>query len=145
MTGAPPGTAQPGRRPPATAVGILLGLAAVAFATASVIHFGVAVPVGVVTVSDPFPGAAVPEAVIALVVAAGVLTVLTRRPAAREIALLTTLFALLGTSFGLTVTLRSTRTGDVAYHLGILALLLVILGLLLVPGRRRLLGGSWDR
>jgi hypothetical protein len=30
---------------------------------------------------------------------------------------------------------NSTRTGDVAYHLSILATLLIILGLLLVPGR----------
>ncbi|MCO5999983.1 hypothetical protein [Actinoallomurus rhizosphaericola] len=47
-----------------------------------------------------------------------------------------TSFALLGTGYGLTITLNSTRTGDVAYHLGILATLPIILGLLLVPGNR---------
>jgi hypothetical protein len=101
----------------------------------SVIHFGVYVPVGFATISDSFPGAAPPEAVIAAVVAIGAAAVLTRRTKSRGIALGTTSFALLGTVYGLSVTLNSTRTGDVAYHLGILATLLVIFGLLLVPGR----------
>jgi hypothetical protein len=110
-------------------------LAAAAFAIVSVIHFGVDVPVGFTTISDPFPGAAPPEAVIAAVVAIGAAAVLTRRTKSRGIALGTTSFALLGTVYGLSITLNSTRTGDVAYHLGILATLLVIFGLLLVPGR----------
>jgi hypothetical protein len=50
---------------------------------------------------------------------------------------LATLFALLGTAYGLTVTLGSARTGDIAYHVGILVVLAVILGLLLVPRRKR--------
>jgi hypothetical protein len=110
-------------------------LAAAAFAVVSVIHFGVDVPVGFATISDSFPGAAPPEAVIAAVVAIGAAAVLTRRTKSRGIALGTTSFALLGTVYGLSITLNSTRTGDVAYHLGILATLLVIFGLLLVPGR----------
>ena len=48
-----------------------------------------------------------------------------------------TLFALLGTAYGLTVTLGSARTGDIAYHVGILVVLAVTLGLLLMPGGRR--------
>ncbi len=107
------------------------------FAMASIIHAGVAIPLGVTTLRDPFPGAVVPEAVIAVVVAAGAVAVLTRRPAAWGIALLATLFGLLGTAYGLTVTLGSARTGDVAYHVGILVVLAVTLGLLLMPGRRR--------
>jgi hypothetical protein len=123
------------RRRPPTAAAVLMTLAAAAFAIVSVIHFGVDVPVGFTTISDPFPGAAPPEAVIAAVVAIGAAAVLTRRTKSRGIALGTTSFALLGTVYGLSITLNSTRTGDVAYHLGILATLLVIFGLLLVPGR----------
>ncbi|GLY89199.1 hypothetical protein [Actinoallomurus iriomotensis] len=66
--------------------------------------------------------------------AIGATAVLTRRSRSRAIALGTTSFALLGTVYGLTITLNSTRTGDVAYHLGMLATLLVVLGLLLVRG-----------
>lgn len=55
---------------PHAATGLLMALTAAAFAIVSVIHFGVHVPVGFTTVSDPFPGAAPPEAVIAVVLAA---------------------------------------------------------------------------
>jgi hypothetical protein len=110
-------------------------LAAATFAVVSTVHFGVDIPLGFTTVSDSFAGAAPPEAVIAAVVAIGAVAVLTRRARSRAIALGTTGFALLGTAFGLTFTLNSTRTGDVAYHLSILVTLLVILVLLLVPGR----------
>jgi hypothetical protein len=122
------------RRPPVTAA-VLMTLAAAAFAIVSIVHFGVDIPVGFTTVSDSFPGAAPAEAVIAAVVAIGATAVLTRRRRGRGIALGTTSFALLGTVYGLTITVNSTRRGDVAYHLSILATLLIILGLLLVPGR----------
>jgi hypothetical protein len=115
----------------------LLALAAAAFAGAAVIHFGVAIPLGFTTVRDPFAGAAVPEAVIAAVVAAGAAAARTRRPWARGAALGSTLFAVAGTCVGLRFTLPGPRTGDKVYHLGILALLLVILGLELLAGRRR--------
>ena len=122
------------RRPP-VAAGVLMALAAAAFAMVSIVHFGADIPVGFTTISDSFSGAAPPEAVIAAVVAIGATAVLTRRTKSRRIALGTTSFAILGTVYGLSITLNSTRTGDVAYHLGILATLLIILGLLLVPGR----------
>jgi hypothetical protein len=117
------------------AAGMLMALAAAAFAIMSIVHFGVDLPVGFTTISDPFPGAAAPEAVIAAVVAIGATAALTRRPKSRGIALGTTSFAFLGTVYGLNITLNSTRTGDIAYHLSILATLLIILGLLLVPAR----------
>ncbi|GAA4585607.1 hypothetical protein GCM10023194_28800 [Planotetraspora phitsanulokensis] len=112
-----------------------MALAAAAFAIMSVIHFGVDIPVGFATISDSFPGAAPPEAVISAVMAIGATAVFTRRTTTRGVALATTLFSLLGTAYGLTITLGSTRTGDVAYHLAILTTLLAILGLLLVPRR----------
>ena len=112
-----------------------MALAAAAFAIVSIVHFGVDIPVGFTTVSDSFPGAAPPEAVIAAVVAIGAAAVLAPHTRSRAIALGTTSFALLGTVYGLNITLNSTRSGDVAYHLSILSTLLIILGLLLVPGR----------
>jgi hypothetical protein len=123
------------RRPPAVAAGLLMALAAAAFAIASAVHFGVEIPLGFITISDPFAGAAPPEAVIAALVALGATTVLARRTNSRRIALGTAAFAVLATAYGLSITLNSSRTGDIAYHLGILATLLVIVGLLLVPGR----------
>jgi hypothetical protein len=137
VTMTPARETQPGRRPPSTALGGLIAAAAVSFAMASVIHAGAVIPLGLTTVSDPFPGAVIPEAVIAVVVAAGALAVLTRRPAARGAAVMATLFGLLGTAYGLTVTLGSARTGDIAFHVGILVVLAAILGLLLLPRGNR--------
>lgn len=135
MTANRPSRTDHERRPPPVVAGMLMALAAAAFAIMSIIHFGVDIPVGFTTISDSFPGAAPPEAVISAVMAIGATAVLTRLTTTRAIALGTTLFALLGTSYGLTVTLDSTRTGDIAYHLGILATLLAILSLLLAPRR----------
>lgn len=122
-------------RPPVTA-GLLMALAAAAFAVVSVVHFGVDIPLGFSTVSDSFPGAAPPEAVIAAVVAVGAMSVLTGRSNSRGVGLATTSFALLGTVYGLTVTLNSARSGDVISHFGILAMLVFTLGITLLPGRR---------
>ena len=55
-------------------------------------------------------------------------------------ALATTLFALVGTLYGLSVTLGSSRTADITYHLAVLCLLAVIVALLLLPLGRRSLG-----
>lgn len=126
----------PPPRPPSAGVGVLAALTASAFAAASVVHTGVAVPLGVVTVRDPFPGAVVPEAVIAVVVAVGAGTILARSRASRGIALAACAFAVLGTCYGLAVTVPAGRAGDIAYHVGILALLLLVVGTLLLRRRR---------
>ncbi len=126
-----------GRRIP-VAVGPLLAATAVTFAVVSAIHFGLVIEIGALRVDDPFPGAAIPEAVIAVVLVTGALAVLASWPRAWPMALGSSLFALLLTLFGLTVTIGSSRTGDVAYHLVVLAALLVIVALLLLPaGPRR--------
>ena len=55
-------------------------------------------------------------------------------------ALGTSLFALLLTIFGLTVTIGSGRTGDIVYHVTVLVALLVIVALLIrldVPQERK--------
>lgn len=135
MTASRPGRVDYWRRRPPVAAGVLMALTAGAFAIASIVHFGVDIPVGFTAISDSFPGAAPPEAVIAAIVAIGATAVLTRRTQSRKIALGATAFACVGTVYGLTITLNSARTGDVAYHLGILATLLIILGLLLAPGK----------
>src|SRR5712691_5786471 len=106
-----------------TGTGVLLSMAAVTVAVASLLHFGVVIPLGVATISDPFAGAAIPEAVIAVVVAGGAATTLARLASARWLAPAATLFALAGTLYGLTVTLRRGQTGDIAYHLGLLTML----------------------
>ncbi len=107
------------------------------------LHFGVSVSLGPATVSDPFRGAAIPEAVIAAVVAVGAVSVLTRRATAWWVALGTTLFAVLGTAYGLTVTVPRGEPGDIAYHLSLLTLLVATVGLLLASrGRRPVRGNS---
>lgn len=117
-----------------TGTGVLLCAAATTLAVASLLHFGVAIPLGATAIRDPFPGAAIPEAVIAVVLAAGALALLVRRAGARWLALAATLFALAGTLYGLTVTLRRGESGDIVYHLALLTMLLasavLLLGLL---------------
>jgi hypothetical protein len=125
------------RQQPRTAVGVLLALIGTALVLASIVHFGVKIPLGFATVSDPFPGAAPAETVVAIVVMGGAATVLARRASATAFSLTAVLFAILATGYGLTVTIRSTRTGDVTYHLMILLALLCTLGLLLAPHTRR--------
>jgi len=123
-----------------TAAAVLLSAAAVTLTLASTLHLGVAIPLGVTTISDPFAGAAIPEAVIAVVVAAGAMTMLVRLPAARWLAPAATLFALAGTLYGLTVTLRRAQAGDIAYHVTLLTMLVASAVLLmgtLRPGARR--------
>jgi hydrogenase/urease accessory protein HupE len=135
--GASPETGRARRPPIASAICGLMALATVAFAAASIIHFGAVIGLGPITVDDPFPGAAIPEAVIAVVLGIGVLSVLTRRPSRWGVALAATLFALLLTIYGLTVTAPSGRTGDITYHVAVLVLSVVIVSLLLLPAGRQ--------
>jgi hypothetical protein len=135
-----PSRSGPARRYPlAIAIGLLMVAATLSLAIASVLHFGVAVPLGAITITDPFRGAAIPEAVLAVVLGIGVVSVLTGWSAAWWVALATTLFALLGTLYGLTVTLRRGEIGDIAYHLSLLTLLIAAVALLLAPAGRRAL------
>ena len=124
-------------RPISFAICGLMLLATAAFAIASIVHFGVVIALGPITLDDPFPGAAILEAVIAVVLGIGSASVIARVPARWLVALATTLFALLLTVYGLTITLHSSRTGDIVYHITILAVSAVIVGLLLLPTGRR--------
>ena len=110
-------------------VGLLMVMA-ITLATASTIHFGVAVA----GVDDSFPGAALPEAVISVVVLAGAAAAALRVSHAWGWALAATLFGIFGFLVGLRFTLfggRSVVFGDVVYHLAGLLVLVVIAGLLL--------------
>jgi hypothetical protein len=120
-----------------TVAGGLLCGAALTLGFASLLHFGVAIPVGATTISDPFAGAAIPEAVLAVVVAAGAMTLLAGLPVARWLTPATTLLALAGTLYGLTVTLARGEPGDVVYHLALLTILVVSALLLLLDALRR--------
>lgn len=110
--------------------------AAVTFLVASLVHSGVTVRVGGLVVHDRFDGATWPELVIGVVLLAGAVPVLARRGVARVAAAVAVGFATLGTIVGLTFTLGGGRAGDIAYHVAILAALLVIAGWLALAGRR---------
>jgi hypothetical protein len=110
-----------GSRLSGRALPVLLGVEAVGFAAASAIHFGL--PLGPLT--DPFPGARIPEAVIAVLLGAAAVYVVARGPAGRWVALTAVLISLLGVGFGLTVTVPAALWGDVLYHLVAAALLII--------------------
>src|SRR6266498_1912254 len=94
---------------------------------------GVALVLGPLTINDPFAGAAIPEAILAVVLGIGSAGWLARWPVGRWLARATTVFALLVTLYGLTVTAGAARTGDVTYHLSILVVLSVLAVLLFLP------------
>src|SRR5207253_10452261 len=77
-------------------IGRLMLAEAVTFAIASILHFGVA---------ESFIGAAIPEAIIAVVLAAGAIRLMRRPAGSWPIAMATSLFALAGVIIGLTVIL----------------------------------------
>ena len=122
--------------PEAIAARGLLAVTCVAFALASLVHFGVTIALGPVTLADPFPGAAIPEAVIAVALGIGAISLIAGWSGSRWLALGTSLFALVLTTFGLTVTIGSGRTGDVVYHIAVLIVLVVIVALLIGPVRQ---------
>ena len=105
------------RRTPSRRIGMAMAAEAVTFALASAIHFGTG-----------FTQAAIPELVIAAVLAAGSSAVLTRRANAWGVAVGTTAFATFGTAVGLAI-IASGRQDlpDLVYHATILAALAVTL------------------
>jgi hypothetical protein len=135
--GASPESRRASWRPMSVAICGLMALATVSFALASLVHFGIVLPLRLVTLDDPFPGAAIPEAVIAIVLGIGTATVIGGQAKRWRVASVATVFAILATLYGLSVTLGSSRTGDVTYHVFVLVLLLVILVLVLLPQGKR--------
>jgi hypothetical protein len=135
--GASPESLRTSWRPMSLAICGLMALATVSFALASLVHFGIVLPLGLVTLDDPFAGAAIPEAVIAIVLGIGTATVIGRQAKRWRVASVATVFAILATLYGLSVTLGSSRTGDITYHVFVLVLLLAILVFLLLPAGKR--------
>jgi hypothetical protein len=123
---------------PIAIAGLML-VEAVTLAVASIVHFGLVIPLGVATLNDPFAGARIPEAIIAVVLAAGAVSLLTPWAGAWWSALATTVLAIVGVLVGLRFVLFGTvaRPGDLVYHGSLLVLLLVTLVLLLRPETRR--------
>lgn len=102
------------RRSVPPVVGILMGVMAVSLAVMSSLHLSGGLAGG----SPPFrdDGAGIAEAVIAVVLAGGVVAVFRTPGAARVAALGTTGFAIVGFLVGLSFTLRGGSTVDVIYH-----------------------------
>ena len=107
-----------------TSIRILMVLAAFTLFTASAVHAGL---LGAI---DPFEGAALPEAIIGVVLLAGALGAFLRWPRSWPFAFGATLFAIVGTLVGLNFTLPRGSPGDIAYHLSLLGSLLVVTALL---------------
>jgi hypothetical protein len=109
----------------------LMALAAVTFGIASTLHFDVHITIGSLVIQgESFRGAAIPEAVIGVVVAAGTIAWMSRTHTGAILALSATVFAILGVFIGLyEVTLGGAirSPADVVYHVCVLALLLVVL------------------
>jgi hypothetical protein len=120
-----------------TAVGGLMIVAALSFLCASALHFGATISIPGGTIHDPFQGAAIPEMIIGIVMGLGSMIVLIRHRVSWAVALAAVSFALLGVIYGLTVTLREGRIGDISYHFSVLALLVITLVLLVVPKTRQ--------
>jgi len=120
------------------AIAGLMLVEAVTLAIASIVHFGVVIPLGVVTLDDPFAGARIPEAIIAVVVGVAAISLLTHWAGAWWLALLATLFAIAGVLVGVSIVLFGTvsRTGDLIYHFSLLVALLVTVVLLFTPAAR---------
>lgn len=116
---------RPDRTPRATprSVIALMGFTALTLLAASIIHFGSTLPFNGFGISDSFDSAAVPECVLGLLLAASALYLASGRTGGRELALAATIFTLLLSLLGLSLTLGSGRTGDVVYHLVLLVLL----------------------
>jgi hypothetical protein len=125
------------KRPLLYVICSLMALDALSYVIASIIHFGVVILLGPLTLKDSFPGAAIPEASIAVVLALGILSLLIRWRGRWWGALVASLYALLLTCFGLSVTLGSPRTDDIIYHIAVLALTVVIVVVLLLPMSRK--------
>ncbi len=73
---------------------------------ASTVHLGIAIPLGFATLRDPFGGAAIPEAVLGMILGIAAVTVLASVRRAWAIGIATTTFAILVVLYGMSITVR---------------------------------------
>ena len=126
------------RSPVSTIIAGLMLVEAATLAIASIVHFGVVIPLGVIRLDDPFAGARIPEAIIAIAVGVAAISLLTGWAGAWWLALAATLFAIAGVIVAVSVVLFGTvsRPGDLVYHFSLLVALLVTVALLFTPAAR---------
>jgi hypothetical protein len=109
-------------------IAFLMIFEAATLAVIASLHLG-----GVLGGSKPFrpTAAGVAEAIIGVALAGGAAALLSNSAPARDIAVATTLFAIVGFVVGLTFSVRGGGAIDIAYHAVMLPLLLLTLILLL--------------
>jgi hypothetical protein len=109
---------------------ILMVVATLTLFAASVIHLGFGAEIAGIHIRDPFLDAAIPEAILGIVLGLGTLARLTGWDRSRMVALIATAFTFLVACYGLSVTVGGRMTGDIVYHLSLLVMLLLTAGLL---------------
>ncbi len=119
------------------ALKVLIGVNAVAFLVASVVHFGYAIPLGFATLADAaLPQAAIAEGVIGVAFVVAAAAVFTQSSWAWGATLVAYLLALVGVAIGLSVSLGDpdlTSSANFWFHLSVLPV--VVAGLLLALTR----------
>jgi hypothetical protein len=85
----------------------------------------------VAAVAAPFGGAAIPEAVLGVIIGIAAVTVLASARRAWAIRIGTTTFAIFVVLYGISISVRGGRIGDVGYH-AMLLLILMIAGVALL-------------
>jgi hypothetical protein len=110
-------------------------MAGITLCIASAIHFGLPIPLGVLTIHDPFAGAAIPELILGVIMLGGGAFATRNGASSWPVALACTGFTLLLTLYGTSITVASADWGDVVYHAALLTLLGTILGLLITKRR----------
>lgn len=126
------------------ALEVLVVVNAVAFLAASVIHFGVSIPLGFATVADAtLPQAAVAEGVIGVAFVVAAAAVFSRSTRAWGATLVAYLLAAVGVVIGLSVSAGDpdlTSSANFWFHLGILPVVVAGLALVLTRSGRAVLG-----
>lgn len=111
---------------------------------AALLHLNLQIPLGVIEITGQwFPRAAIPEALIALVLTIGAATVFAIPKRAWVVAVGAHAFAVVGVLVGLftiAIGVGPRTVPDVAYHMAVLAVLLAGLVVLSTPSARAALG-----
>jgi len=121
--------------PTRTTIAALMAGETATLVVASLLHSGLTVA----GVHDPFSGAAIPEAVIAAVLATGAASLVVRPSTAWGLPLGAVILAIVGFLVGVRFTVFGdgpTRVGDIVYHVAGLTLLVTTVALLLSPRGR---------